>query len=171
MSNAQCCILPPLWIDYVHNENYNTFVTQCSDNLCTLIRYWTSNGRTALEEIKCLLMRALTADPLSVRVVNFEVFLEDFFHCHFSLKGQAIVLTYREKNKTEKPFRPPSLFIRHHLLLSAWQKLKKKIFQVNGRQTVSALGWIGWQALLRGISYQLIFSSKRSDSLSSLMQL
>ncbi len=57
-------------------------------------------GRTETEEIKCLLMRALTADPLSVRVMNFEVFLEDFFHCNFPLKGQAIVLTCREKYRT-----------------------------------------------------------------------
>lgn len=172
ISNAQPCILLPLWIDYVHNENYSTFVTQCSDNLCNRIRYWTANGRTVLEEIKCLLMRALTADPLSVRVVNFEVFLEDFFHCHFSLKGQAIVLTYREKNKTEKTFSTKtSKFIwcnsqssrLHYLLLSACQKLS--VFQVHWRQTVSALGWIGWQALLRGQPGD--FSSKRSDSLFS----
>ncbi len=100
ISNAQACISLPLWIDYVHNENYSTFVTQCWDNLCNRIRYWADNGRTATEEIKCLLMRALTADPLSIRVMNFEVFLEDFFHCNFPLKGQAIVLTYREKYRT-----------------------------------------------------------------------
>lgn len=132
ISNAQPCILLPLWIDYVHNENYSTFVTQCSDNLCNRIRHRTANGRTALEEIKCPMMRALTADPLSVGVVNFEVFLEDFFHCHFPLEGQAIILTYGEKNKAEKTLSTKtSKFIwcnsqssrLHHLLLSACQKL------------------------------------------------
>lgn len=54
------------------------------------------------EEIKRLLMRALTADPLSIRVVNLEVFLEEIFNCHFALEGQTIIVTCWKKKTKQK---------------------------------------------------------------------